>query len=205
MRIREERFLKEGTVFTVAISGFSLMVFQMVVLLSFQIICGYLYYKLGIIITAFMIGLALGSFTAAKAMPRLKKDVPVFILNTAGIFLYAAALPFILLWINGMKTTALSVTSDIIFPAIPVVAGFLGGFQFPLAGKIYMDEKAGPGRAGGFLYGADLSGACLGALLSGAVFIPLAGIVNTCIFTAGLNFMMAVLLLCGYTIRKRRL
>jgi spermidine synthase len=40
------------------------------------------------------------------------------------------------------------------------------------------------GRAVGLLYGADLLGGCLGALLGGIIFIPLLGIPQTCALVA---------------------
>ena len=41
-------------------TGFSEIVFQVVVIISFQVLYGYVYYKLGLILTSFMIGLVLG-------------------------------------------------------------------------------------------------------------------------------------------------
>ena len=40
--------------------------------------------------------------------------------------------------------------------------------------------EGGAGRAAGLLYGADLAGGCLGALLGAALFVPVLGIPQTC-------------------------
>jgi spermidine synthase len=37
------------------------------------------------------------------------------------------------------------------------------------------------GRAAGLLYGADLMGGCLGALLGAVFFVPMLGVLQTCI------------------------
>ena len=49
-------------------TGFSEIVFQLIIILSFQVLYGYVYYKLGFIMASFMIGLALGSFLGHQAV-----------------------------------------------------------------------------------------------------------------------------------------
>ena len=50
-----------------------------------------------------------------------------------------------------------------IFAFFPIVAGFIGGLQFPLANKICLGDKEKVGRTAGLIYGLDLLGSCLGA------------------------------------------
>ena len=53
------------------------------------------------------------------------------------------------------------------------------GFEFPIANRLYLgDEAAGKGNAG-LIYGIDLIGSCLGALLVGVLFLPLIGLTGT--------------------------
>ena len=61
---------------------------------------------------------------------------------------------------------------------------------FPLAVKL---AKGMPDQAVGMLYGADLVGGCLGALLGAAFLIPLIGIPQTC-------WLMALVGLAGLLI-----
>jgi len=71
-------------------------------------------------------------------------------------------------------------------PAIPAfgllafLAGLIGGFQFPLASRIYFDysgDYSGDGgeRPLGALYALDLAGSAVGAVLISAWLIPLFG------------------------------
>ncbi|RKY32081.1 MAG: hypothetical protein DRP74_03515, partial [Candidatus Omnitrophota bacterium] len=60
------------------------------------------------------------------------------------------------------------------------ITGFLVGSEFPLANKIYAQENSQSTTAG-LLYAADLLGAWLAALTVSIVFIPIIGIIKTCI------------------------
>lgn len=194
---RKDKRLSQSAVLTaVMATGFSEIAFQMVVLLSFQIIYGFLFYKLGVILTSFMIGLTLGAFWAVRIMPGIKNDDRAFIRTQVNICLYPLILPLFFWWLSRVKAESISwLGSNIIFPFLPVVAGFIGGFQFPLANKICLAKKEAIGRTAGLSYGLDLAGSCLGALLTGAFLIPLLGISGTCLAVALINLAVLGLLL----------
>jgi spermidine synthase len=63
---------------------------------------------------------------------------------------------------------------------------------FPLAVALM---RGSPARAAGLLYGADLAGGCLGALLGAVLLVPLLGIPQTCaaIALVGLAGLLALL------------
>jgi hypothetical protein len=64
---------------------------------------------------------------------------------------------------------------------LPVISGLVGGLIFPLANKIYLgDTPQGSAHiASGTLYGVDLVGSGLGAMLVSAVLIPIVGVYQT--------------------------
>jgi len=186
-------FLEKASMVSVAATGFSAMAFQMLILLSFQIVYGYLFYKLGIIITSFMAGMVFGGWWIVKMLPRMKNHrLPLIITQTA-LFAYALVLPLSFLWLASSGTKVMYWSgSNIVFPALSAIAGVIGGFQFPLANAICLKKGKGTGRVAGLAYGTDLFGSCLGAVLTGAFLIPIIGIPKTCFLVAGLN--LAVLL-----------
>ncbi|MDP3041882.1 MAG: fused MFS/spermidine synthase [Candidatus Omnitrophota bacterium] len=177
-------------------TGFTQMVMQIVILLSFQIIYGYVYYKLGLIITAFMAGLGLGSLWIIRIMPKLKKDLNLLIWVQLAICIYLLSLPIILRWLsNSSGRGVFWLGANVLFLFLPIIAGFIGGFQFPLANKIYpLNEKKEIGRVAGLSYGLDLLGACLGAFLTAIFLIPILGIPKACLVTAIINFTILILL-----------
>lgn len=73
------------------------------------------------------------------------------------------------------------------------LAGALGGWQFPLANRIYFAEQA---RARpGTLYAVDLAGACVGALLISAYLVPVFGFLRTGELIAVVNLAPAAMAL----------
>ena len=87
--------------------------------------------------------------------------------------------------------------SDIIFLALPVFSGFLGGFIFPIAGALCLNNEEERGRTAGINYGRDLFGSCIGALVTGLFLLPIMGIPKTCLVIAALNFKILLVLIAG--------
>ena len=163
-------------------TGFTQMSFQMLVLLSFQIIYGYLFYKLGLLVTFFMVGLTLGSLWMIFKMPRIKRDLNYFIRLEAAVCLYPLFLVLLLYFAATLNRNAAFWPGwGLVFSLLPAIAGFLGGAQFTLANKICLQKtNQQVGRVAGLTYGMDLLGSCLGAFLTAVFLIPILGISKTC-------------------------
>ncbi|MBN1794050.1 MAG: hypothetical protein JW844_03710 [Candidatus Omnitrophica bacterium] len=188
-------FYKKAVLISVLTTGFSEIAFQVVILLSFQIIYGYLFYKLGLILTSFMIGLSAGGFFITKRFSRLGDERLAYMWVQAGICVYPFILPVVFSLFSSSNSGALQwAGSNVIFPLLPIIAGFLGGIQFPLANKLYLGGSAEVGHSAGLYYGMDLAGSCVGALITAAILIPLLGIYQTCFFVALLNISVLLLL-----------
>lgn len=178
-----------------ALSGYDGMAFQVMTLLAFQIIYGYLFYKLGIILTFFMIGLAFGSRLAMKLIDRgenIKRTLVGAQLAWGIYFLVSPAIFMILS--NGRGAGVLWFGSNIFFPMISFLTGAVSGVQFALTGKAYSISGDAAGRRGGMMYGTDLAGACLGAIVTGAFLVPVAGIVKSSLAVGFINLAMAAAL-----------
>jgi len=196
LRKRRERSRGGWALFAVFTSGFSEIVFQVVVLLAFQILYGYVYYKLGIILTLFMVGLALGSWMVSRKLGKIKNEYRSFVLIQIGICLYPLLLPEVF---SGLSHNAVLLPTwageNLIFPLLPLISGFLGGFQLPLAVRIYLSGREKLGEAAGKVYGFDLLGACLGAVLVSALILPIMGVAATCYVAAFFNLSALIVVL----------
>lgn len=156
----------------IASLGLVQMVLELVILFAFQVLHGYLYAEVSLIITAFMAGLALGGAisnqlrlskeTARKTLIKVQLAVVIY----SGFFSLILTLP--------IPSPALT------FPLLALLAGCLAGAAFPLA-LILMPGNSGQGA--GSLYAADLLGGCLGALLGAVLFVPVLGLPQTCVAT----------------------
>ena len=184
--------LRGGT-FVLFASGFAASALEVVLLLAFQVLCGSVYHQVGIIVTVFMAGLALGALMANRAVNSRVPSLSVLAMAIAG---YAVLLPLALPLLNQLGGSAASlVMVKVIIGILTLVLAVLVGMQFPLANRREYDGTVvGASR----LYTADFVGAFLGALLSCTLLIPLVGVLGVCLFTAALN------LAAGLAPRPRR-
>ena len=207
--------------FCVAAMGFTLLGLEVLLLLGFQALYGYVYQQLAILVALFMVGMAGGAWLAlhkARALPALSlgklKDA---YLKLALLQLLAAAAPLLLyaLFVSLERVrslAALLATSQAVFPVLALVAGLMGGYQFPLASRLYFagaEELRMPrgetevraaassgvssNRNPGILYGLDLLGACLGAVALSAYLLPVYGFQRTSLLMAAVNLAPAAL------------
>ena len=105
----------------------------------------------------------------------------------APLLLYAV---FVLL--EGVRSqAALLTTSQLLFPLLALIAGLMGGYQFPLASRIYFAPSNNSNGDPGTLYALDLLGACLGAVALSAYLLPVYGFLRTALLMAVVNLATA--------------
>jgi spermidine synthase len=192
--MRQKR--KSGPVFiAIGTTGFAEMAIEINIMLAFQIIYGYLYYKLGLIITFFMAGLFTGAYIITKNLGQIK--LPLRALRNAKIALGLLSLlliPVFKALSAGTTAFSLYLGANLIFPLLMFLTGAIGGVQFPLAGKILLGEKGRVGEIAGTLYGIDLMGAMAGGLLVATIFIPIIGLFQCLIAVGVLNIISSIII-----------
>jgi spermidine synthase len=191
-KVPAERFRKAVLV-SVSVGGGSAMSMQLLILLSFQVVYGTLYQKIGVVVTSFMAGFALGAWIVSR------KDVFSARMFRRAQFM-AVLVPLGLLWINTVfsganGTMAYFIGSDILYPLAAILTGMIGGIQFPLASRMHMGSSNDVGRSFGAVYGLDLAGAAIGALFTSILLIPAIGITGAIIAVGCLNLVMLACLL----------
>jgi spermidine synthase len=168
---------------SVLVQGAWGMVLQVVLILGFQILAGFAYLQLALILAFFMAGLAGGTLAialASRRWPRTTTAVSWLAVAQVGITLLPLALlvlfsPLGLDWRERLSPTGAAWA----FTAVSFLAGLLGGSHFALAALASVATGARPERTGGYLYAIDLLGAAGGALLAGLLLLPLYGVPNT--------------------------
>ncbi len=176
--------------FAVFTTGFAASSLEIVIIICFQILYGYAYQSIAIIITMFMLGLAVGSYFMNRMLGKMKKMDMVKL--ESGIALFSLILPFLLMTLAGIQNTLLNFLSARVFiPFITMVLAIIVGMEFPLAAKLHFKDVPKTAAA---LYLADFMGAFAGAILVSVLLIPLFGLVNVCFMVAGLNVLSAVIL-----------
>lgn len=153
------------------------MAAEVLLLYLFQSIYGSVYQKIGLFFACFMAGLTCGSLLTVRL-----KNLRLF---------QSESMVRPLLWAEGAYW-AFFMASGLILPRwlppesffylITLLAGFITGFEFPLAAGMYQEGGHGVGRVAGRINMADSLGAALGALATGVVLMPALGIHLTLIF-----------------------
>jgi spermidine synthase len=192
LRLRERR-LRAAAGFCVAAMGFTMIALEILLLLAFQSLYGYVYHRLSIIIAAFMAGMALGSWRAQVRQDR-GDDLPVGrgdMRSLAHLQGFAALSPVLLVFLFSFLgriqgPTMLWLSSQILFPALALACGFLGGYQFPLASRIFFADSE-PATAPGGLYALDLAGSCIGAIILSIYLVPVFGFLKVASLIALIN------------------
>ena len=220
----------------VAAMGFTLLGLEVLLLLGFQALYGYVYQQLAVLVALFMVGMAGGAWLALRDIKACRggsRTAPTSVSaegyqKLALLQLLAAAAPLLLcalfaLLASAKSRPALLSISPMVFPLLALIAGLMGGYQFPLASRIYfsaapplnpllgeegiMTSQAstqGPGNPG-MLYGLDLAGACLGAVALSAYLLPVYGFLRTSVLMAVANLGPAALAaLASFEMRAHR-
>lgn len=177
-------------------TGMSQICFQVIILLAFQFIYGYMYHQIGFILASFMIGLALGSFLITSIMEKIEDEKAVYIKSQAWLCVYPLILALMLAAISKINQLkpGMGGMLQIAFLIMPAIAGFIGGFQFPLANKIWLKDSKDVAKTTGLLYGVDLLGSCIGGIAIGAILIPVLGIIQTCVLLSVINIFIFILI-----------
>jgi spermidine synthase len=187
-------------------SGFAASALEVVLLLGFQALYGSLYRQVGLVVTVFMAGLAVGAWRTQRTLsrrvasaglpdePGLRSSMPPrAILGVLSVFIAGAAalLPAVLSnlgHLDSVAGTPLAGQAVVLLLTFGLAA--LVGAQFPLAGAATPGPAA---KTASRLYTADFAGAALGALLVSTLLVPLFGATMVCLFTAALNLAAAAI------------
>ncbi|HEX9187847.1 MAG TPA: hypothetical protein VGB87_12275 [Vicinamibacteria bacterium] len=158
-----------------AVAGFAGMVAEGVVLLRYQAESGALYQDIGLLLTAFMAGLAAGAFAfdrAAAGTGRVGRTLGAALLGGLALLLGGVALAAAAggAWFRLGPAAALLAASGALVSGVFGYASRLGGAD--------QENAAAP------VYAADLLGGCLGSVLAGLLLVPLLGAGATAAGTA---------------------
>ncbi|HVP13798.1 MAG TPA: hypothetical protein VMV94_21665 [Phycisphaerae bacterium] len=204
-------------VLSVAATGFATMALSLIWLFAFQNLYGYVYQRIGWIIALFMGGLVIGcwlpgSFRQAVAARQRWSRLAVVDLLIA---LLAFAVPLVLPALDRVQgTPAAFAWVEVAISALVALTGVLCGAAFAFAGALRLaaasqlraneeapttgkiqPSGAHAGAIAGSVVGADHAGACLGALLTGILLVPVFGIAATALLLASVKLCSAAILL----------
>jgi spermidine synthase len=177
--------LRKASPVTIGIftGGFAGASSEFLILIAFQILYGYVYQMLGIIIAFYMIGLTLGTFVgvhnSGSALVRSYTMVQFILL------LMVLLIPVIIVSAVRFVIIPEWVIQAFLFTFTAAIA-FAAGLEYNMASKL---ERHKIERVAGNLYAIDLAGAAGGTLLTSLICFPLLGLLNTCLVIVALVTM----------------
>ncbi|MCG6981038.1 MAG: hypothetical protein LJE88_06485 [Deltaproteobacteria bacterium] len=177
----------------VAFFGLTGISLEILIVLAFQVFFGYLYYKIGLLLALFMVGLAGGSYTFSYFPKNGARKLKTLITFQIILACFCLALGFVFIHFHNLPPVNYNnFLYKEAFSLLCLLAGFIGGTHFPLANRLLLEGQNRVGTVAGLIYGVDLLGSFLGCLLVGLVFIPGVGILQSLFMLAVLNLTAVV-------------
>ncbi|MBU1628246.1 hypothetical protein KKB18_12835, partial [bacterium] len=196
---------KEGGVnlLVLFVLGFTLISSELILMVLFQLLLGYIYSFLGVIVSLFMIGMAVGSLYIQKQWEKKNsKNFGIIKYLIIYLIMLICYLPLYSLTGSLQLSCSTDLLPGLIFFLMAFLTGFMGGSIFVFASIRYMCSKnydiVSKSSPSGIVYGTDLLGSCLGSLLMSSILIPLVGIKGSLALLILITFMTIVI-----TIKRR--
>ncbi len=171
------------------LSGFSSLVFEIIWERMLTQVFGHSSFALSTLLTAFMAGMALGSWLAGRIADRLEHPLRVYGALEGGIGLYAFVVPLALDYLPALYGAMFDhfLNDFYLFSLLRFAAAFailivpttMMGATLPIVSQWISERERLFQGSIGFLYGINTVGACFGALTAGFMLLPNFGLSAT--------------------------
>jgi hypothetical protein len=181
------------------------LVYQVVWVRELVLVFGATTFAVSTVLTAFMGGLALGSFYFGRRSEKITRPLRLYGILEIGIGLYGLAVPFIFAalpivyhpfwqWLQ-LSFFAISLVRFIFAALVLIVPTALMGATLPVLATYYARDAGRIGLRVGSLYSLNTFGAVLGAAATGFVLIPNLGMHATTATAAAINLILGAVAL----------
>ncbi len=213
--------IRKAVILLFLVSGATGLIYEVVWMRSLGTVFGNTVLAASTVLTAFMLGLALGSWLLGRTADRLRRPLRVYSYLELGLGVYALAFPTILrhvdrfyLWFYqayepGFYT--LNLVRFLVSVGILLLPTLLMGGTLPVLSALWTipveQRDRGPrtGQSVGLLYAVNTFGAVAGSFLAGYFLIRLFGVSRSIYFTAAANVLIGALaLLLSLGVKPRR-
>jgi len=194
---RGQRLRRAAVIGGVAAVGLAGMTMEVCLIFALQVINGHVYAQVGALIAVFMAGLAVGTWSQARAMERGGLAPRRWVAWLVAGSIVTAVVAVVLARLGGVRGTSTLLSTGVI-GLLMAAGGAVVGAVFPLAVGLL---GGSPGAAGS-VYAADLAGAALGGCVTAVIALPLLGLAGTCDAAALLVAASAVIGAIGLRARR---
>ena len=172
------------------------------------LVMGNTHYSISTVLTAFMGGLALGSYAGGKVIDKRFNPLTTYAFLEAGIGLYCLIIPslidltlpvFKLIYLNfGDSYTQASLARFFVCVSILILPATFMGATLPVLSKYVSHEEAHIGKDVGTLYSINTFGAVFGAWASAFIFMRLWGVQSTIWIAALFNLAISAVIFLAF-------
>ena len=186
-------------------SGAAGLIYQVVWTRMLSQIFGNTTYAIATVLSAFMAGLAIGSYWFGKIADRGKNDFLLYGILEAGVGVYGFLVPWFFAGAQKVYGPIFSLNEShpflfnlflfflsfvlLVFPTL------LMGATLPVLSRFFVRSFAQFGRRVGDLYATNTLGAVIGCAAGGFFLIPVFGMRTTVYVAAGVNMLIAIVIL----------
>jgi len=185
-------------------SGACALVYEVLWGRMFGLVLGTTIVAWAIVLSAYMGGMALGSFFGGRLADRFSRPLRLFAFCEAGIGVFGACSWAIVLaaqqllssnlFIN-VPASLLEILRISCSGIVLMVPTILMGATFPLVSKGILSKNANAGRDIGIIYSVNTFGAVFGAMATGFVLLPALGMSTTLYLAALINIAVSAIIL----------
>ncbi len=186
------------------VSGATGLIYEVVWTRLLTLVMGNTHYSVSTVLTAFMGGLALGSYAGGKVIDRKFNPLAAYAFLEAGIGLYCLFIPSLIdqafpifkwVYLNlGDSYTQASLARFLICVAILIIPATFMGATLPVLSKFVSQDEKLIGTDVGTLYSINTFGAVIGAWGSAFIFMKLFGVQSTIWMAAMLNIAISAVI-----------
>ncbi|HWP22588.1 MAG TPA: fused MFS/spermidine synthase [Candidatus Binatia bacterium] len=194
-------------------SGAAGLIYQVVWTRMLTQIFGNTTYAIATVLSAFMAGLAIGSYWFGQIADRGKNDFLLYGILEAGVGVYGFLVPWIfavaqriygpIFVLNESYPFLFNLVLFFLSFVLLVFPTMLMGATLPVLSRFFVQSFAQFGRRVGDLYATNTFGAVIGCAAGGFVLIPTLGMRATVFVAAGVNLVIAVLILIVDRLRDK--
>src|ERR1044071_1539339 len=191
---------REGALLTIAflcffLSGAAGLIYQVVWTRMLTQIFGNTTYAIATVLSAFMAGLAIGSYLFGKIADRGKKEFLLFGFLVPWIFKFAQKIYGPIFGLNESLPFLFNLVLFFLSFVLLVFPTLLMGATLPVLSRFFVRSFAQFGRRVGDLYATNTLGAVIGCAAGGFFLIPTLGMRQTVYVAAGVNMVIAAVIL----------
>jgi spermidine synthase len=211
-RIGRRNWVREGALACFFVSGACGLIYEVVWIRMLGLVFGNTVFATSTVLTAFMAGLALGSFLSGRYADGIRRPLKVYALLEVGIGVYCFLIPLLIKLVERvylplqmslqLSFYSFSLVRFILCFSLLLIPATLMGATTPIFSRFYVrrdDPRSSPrvrgegvGHGIGRIYALNTFGAFLGVILSGFLMIEHLGVRDTINAAVAGNIVVAV-------------